>query len=111
MMLLPLPTITLPLLQRRRPLEGLTVLRILWLSFFTALVLFLVVLVIIEPDVGSPDDPYLLLLIPAQLGALGVVLWARRKPLDVSSEETLAGTYQGSPLSLGRALLSTPEGR
>jgi hypothetical protein len=88
------PLLMFPLLQRRGGFDGLTALRIFWLTYVQALVLFLLVLALIEPAVGSPDEGYLLVLIAVQMLALGGVVWSRTRPLDTSSVAKLAGSYR-----------------
>jgi hypothetical protein len=99
LLLLPLPTITFPVLLRRGGIDGVTALRMLWLSFVMALPLFLLVLAFIEPTIGRPTGPELLILTVLLLASLAGVWWARSRPLDGSAA---AGSYR-SQFFLGAA--------
>jgi hypothetical protein len=76
-------------------LDGLTVLRALFLYFIWALLLFLVVLLFIAEPFGGDVPPWMVFAFGALLLlSLGGTLWARLRPLDVSSESALSGSYR-----------------
>ncbi|MGH2724531.1 MAG: hypothetical protein ACRDI0_09775 [Actinomycetota bacterium] len=79
----------------KRGLDGLTVLRMLFLYFVSALLLFLVVLAFIAEPFGGDVPPWMLLAFGAVLLlSVGGALWARARPLDASGQEALAASYR-----------------
>jgi hypothetical protein len=95
------PLILIPyavfLLRRKRNLDGITMLRAVFLHLVVALFGFAIVLYPITRDARQDNGvgwyPYLV----AAMGivALGAANWSRSRPLDTSSPEKLAGTYRG----------------
>ena len=81
---------------RKGGVDGLTVLRMLFLHFLFALLLFLVVLVLVlGEEEPKPIPGWMAVAFPVVLvGCLAGVAWARARPLVVSDETSLAGSYR-----------------
>ena len=75
--------------------DGLTVLRVVWLSVLFAVALIGVVLAAIVDDLGTPDA---LAAVPVVtgIGAVAFALWSRRRPLDVDNADDLARSYNSA---------------
>ena len=75
--------------------DGLTVLRIVWLSVLCAVALIGIVLVLIVDDLGAPGA---LAVIPilTGIGAVAYAAWSARRPLEADSAEDLARSYNSA---------------
>ncbi|HWC32021.1 MAG TPA: hypothetical protein VG709_02715 [Actinomycetota bacterium] len=86
----------LVLILRRKSLDALTALRVLFLHYASALILILIVSAIIQPRLLSEDAPVPILVVlgAGSIGSLFGLWWSRGRPLDTSNEQALAQSYR-----------------
>jgi F0F1-type ATP synthase membrane subunit c/vacuolar-type H+-ATPase subunit K len=87
------------ILRRRRPADGLTTIRLIYLGIVVALWLLVVVLLFIVPSdrwFATDQVGWVLMVVVAGLISLAGVQWVRSRPLDVTSAASLGATYRGN---------------
>jgi hypothetical protein len=86
------------ILRRRGPRgrDGLTVLRLVFLTLLAAGLVILYVLTIVGESVGSPTPERAVLMAALGVYAVGVALLMRRRTLDPSSAAALADAYRAN---------------
>jgi hypothetical protein len=87
--------------------DGLVILRILFLSLLAAPFFILAILTFVIDEVGSPEPLLGTGIAGLALAGVAAAAWASRRPLDITSAESLAQSYRTS-FFLGFALNETP---
>jgi hypothetical protein len=90
--------------RRKAPVDGVVLLRLIFLALLLGALMILFVLGNIMPAVGKPDPAWSVVVVVAGLAGIAAAMWTANRELDVSSASALALTYRTN-LFLGFALV------
>jgi hypothetical protein len=93
--------------RRKAPVDGVVLLRLVFLALSLAALMILFVLGNIMPAVGKPDLTLSAVVVVVGLGGIAAAVWTSNRELDVSSASALALTYRTN-FFVGFALVEGP---
>jgi hypothetical protein len=93
--------------RRKAPVDGVVLLRMVFLALSLAALMILFILENIMPAVGTPDPALSVVVVVAGLAGIAAAMWTANRELDVSSASALALTYR-TQFFVGFALVEGP---